>query len=323
MKTRPPEPALRLAKGLVPLLGLATLLPFVSTAAGLLMGVAVALSVGNPWVATTKKLTTWLLQASIVGLGFALDLHAVLDVGLRGFLLTLVGIVFTLAVGLAIGRVMCMARDVCLLVAVGTAICGGSAIAAIAPILRAKDADVTVAMGVVFLLNAVGLLIFPPIGAALGLSPEAFGWWAALAIHDTSSVVGAASAYADGALGIATTAKLGRALWILPLAFVVGAWQRRRMGADAPDARPAPPWFVLGFVAAAALSTFVPGVREVGEHVAFVARRLLVLTLFLVGANLSLGALRAVGVRPLVHGVLLWVAAAGAGLIAILAGVVG
>ncbi len=297
----------RVGRWVLPAGALLCLAPGVTAIHGLVLGVAVALILGHPWGEQTRRWTPRLLQASIVGLGFGMDLHGVVEAGLQGLGITFLGLLGVLGVGVLLGRVLGVARNVCLLVTVGTAICGGSAIAAVVPVLKAKDSDVSVALGVVFVLNAVGLLLFPALGHAMGLTPSAFGLWAALAIHDTSSVVGAASAYHADAIAIATSVKLARALWIVPLTFALGAWLRwANPDGVWPRPKPRRPWFLLAFLGAAALATFVPGAAPWGAQLAGAARQLLVLTLFLVGAGLTPEALRAVGVRPLVHGVLLW-----------------
>lgn len=312
-----------LGRVLVPLLAAASLLPMVSASAALVTGVVLALAVGNPYAAFTKKATTQLLQLSVIGLGFGMNLRAVLSVGAQGIGMTLAGIAGCFAMGLLLRAALRVPRDVGLLVTVGTAICGGSAIAAVVPAIGARDDDATVSLAVVFLLNAAGLIVFPFIGHAFGLGQHAFGLLAALAIHDTSSVVGAASQYGKEALEVATTVKLARALWIVPLAFLIGAVRARREGGSGGRSGGKKPWFVLGFLVAAAIATYVPAAGAVGPMIARGARQSLVLTLFLIGANLSRGALRAVGVRPLVMGVLLWVAVASATLGAIRAGLIG
>jgi uncharacterized integral membrane protein (TIGR00698 family) len=212
----------------------------------LLAGIAVTLLLGNPWVARTRKLTPTLLAASVVGLGAAMDLRTVAVVGLQGFGYTLVGIAGTLVVGAVLGRMLAVRQATGILVAVGTAICGGSAIAAASPAIGADDDETSAALGIVFLLNATALLLFPPIGHRLGLSDHAFGLWAALAIHDTSSVVGAAATYGPEALTIATTTKLARALWIVPVTLALGAWAARRKDAPRGPVRAKRPWFILG-----------------------------------------------------------------------------
>lgn len=317
------------ARVIVPLLAVGSLVPGVGTGAGLVAGITVALALGNPWAARTKRLTTPLLQGAVVGLGCGMDLDVVLQAGLHGLGFTAAGIALCLAAGAALGKLLHVARDVGVLVTVGTAICGGSAIAAVVPAIRAREHDATVALAVVFLLNAAGLFIFPWLGHALSLDEHRFGLWAALAIHDTSSVVGASSSYGPLALQTATTVKLARALWIVPLAFGLGAWASRAAPAhesssERPAGRPAvkPPWFILGFIVAAAITTWIPALHEAGLVVARVARQLLVLTLFLIGSHLTRASLRAVGIRPLVLGVLLWILVGAGSLAAIETGLV-
>jgi uncharacterized integral membrane protein (TIGR00698 family) len=208
-------------------------------------------------------------------------------------------------------------RDAGLLISVGTAICGGSAIAAVAPVLHAKEHEISIALATVFLLNAVALVIFPPIGHAAGLGQEAFGLWSALAIHDTSSVVGAGLAYGPRALEVATTVKLARALWIVPLTLGIG-WLVARRGKTSSNAPPVKkPWFIAGFLVMAALATFAPALQAPGHLVATIARRMLVLTLFLIGAGLSREALRSVGLRPFMQGLVLWLLVGSMGLAAV------
>lgn len=274
-------------------------------AIGLLVGVLCALGFENPVADVTKRLSPWVLQTSVVLLGFSMDLFSVLRVGRDGALAALVGITLTLAVGRALGALLRVPSTTSWLVSVGTAICGGSAIAACAPVLGAKDEEVSASAGTVFLLNAIALFAFPPLGHALGLSDHEFGMLAALAIHDTSSVVGAASAYSPAALEIATTVKLARALFILPLPFLL-AWLARPIDNQGGRSRAKRPWFVVVFLGAAALSTFVPLVHDVGAELALAGKHGLSLALFLIGLGLSKKTLRAVGPRPLVQGALLW-----------------
>jgi uncharacterized integral membrane protein (TIGR00698 family) len=248
-----------------------------------------------------------------------MNLAVIWKVGLGGVGYTVAGIAFTFALGLWLARRAALPRDLGLLITSGTAICGGSAIAAVAGVLRPRQEETTVALATVFMLNALALVTFPALGHALGFSQHQFGLWAALAIHDTSSVVGAGSAYGPEALAVATTVKLARALWIAPMALAIG-WAVARGGAGRPAGKVAVPWFIFGFIAAAALVSFVPGLADYGHTVAAVARRALVVTLFLIGANLSKSALRAVGWRPLAVGLALWVCVSTATAGAILAG---
>jgi len=305
----------------VPLVAAATLLPWVSAGTALVAGIAIALTVGNPWPELARALARRTLMWSVVGLGAGMNLAVVGRVGLHGLGYTAIGIVCALGLGTLLGRRLGVGRDVSLLVSVGTAICGGSAIAAVAPVIRAKEHDVSIALATVFLLNAVALLAFPVIGRQLGMAPDAFGLWSALAIHDTSSVVGAAAQYGPRALEVATAAKLARALWIVPVGLGI-ALHRRRSAAfgAAPAARPKLPWFIVGFVAMAALFTWCPALHPVGEVVTGAAHRVLAATLFLIGLGLSRPALRTLGVRPLVQAIALWFLLAAGTLGAILLG---
>jgi len=317
-----------MSRALILLLGALCLVPpvpalgwrAIPTWAALLAGVAVALTLRNPWSARTKPLTPQLLAVSVVGLGAAMNLRTVAAVGLQGFGYTLVGIASTLVLGAIIARALAVRRLTGILVSVGTAICGGSAIAAAAPVIGATDEDTSASLGIVFLLNATALLVFPPVGHILGLSQHAFGLWAALAIHDTSSVVGASATYGPEALVVATTTKLARALWIVPVTLVLGAVIARERHGHAVKAKVKRPWFILGFLLAAAAVTYVPALRPAGRLVATVAQRTLVLTLFLLGLGLSREAVARVGARPFVLGVTLWVIVGSATLGAVLAG---
>jgi uncharacterized integral membrane protein (TIGR00698 family) len=287
------------------------LLP-VTPAVALASGAALALSLGHRRAALTGRWTRRLLQWSVVGLGAGMDLRAVAKVGLHGLAYTLVGIATTLTLGAWLGRRLRLRPRSALLVSVGTAICGGSAIAAAAPVLEADSEETSVALATVFLLNGVALFLFPAIGHALHLSQTGFGLWAALAIHDTSSVVGAGLAFGPVALATATAVKLARALWIVPTTAALG-WRSGR-------ARARVPLFIVGFVAAAALGTFVAPARSIAPFVSGGARHALVASLFLVGAGLSRTALRKTGVRPLAHGLLLWLVVGSLSLVAVARG---
>lgn len=295
----------------------ATLTPWVNAPLALVAGVAFALLAGNPFPQETQRWQSRLLQVSVVGLGASMNLSVVARVGASGALQTLVSLVLTLGLALVLARILGTARITSILIGVGTAICGGSAIAAVAPVIGAKSDEVSVSLAVVFLLNAAALVLFPLVGTAVGLAPEPFGLWSALAIHDTSSVVGASSVFGPASLAVGTTVKLARALWIIPLTFALARLAPR--GQAAGGRRPRP-WFILGFVVVAALVTYVPVLREPGELLASGARRLLVATLFLVGAGVSRSAVAGVGPRPLILGVALWLVVASATLAAILGG---
>ncbi|MBV8060023.1 MAG: putative sulfate exporter family transporter [Alphaproteobacteria bacterium] len=275
-----------------------------SAALALLAGVAIALTVGNPYADKTKPLAQKLLSYSIIGLGAGMNLIAVGKAGLSGLGMTIVSIGATLTLGLVLGRLLKAEKETSILIAVGTAICGGSAIAAIAPVMKAKPHAITVSLGTVFLLNAVALMIFPTLGHLVGLSQEQFGIWSALAIHDTSSVVGAGLQYGPEALQTGVTIKLARALWIVPLTMGFGYFYRDIAAEHGGKAKK--PWFILGFLLTAALVTWVPALQDAGHIVEQVARKGLVVTLFLIGANLGRKTLQEVGIRPLLQGVILW-----------------
>ena len=308
---------------ILPLVALVCLWPAVSPAYALAAGAVLGWIGANAHPARTAVVARWLLQLSIVALGATMPLMQVARAGMNGLGVTAISILATLALGRWLGRALRVNPDTALLVSGGTAICGGSAIAAIAGALRPKTHDVTISLATVFLLNGVALLIFPPIGHLVGLTQRQFGWWAALAIHDTSSVVGAGLAYGSAALAIATTVKLARALWIAPL--TVGLAFRRRHGAHETEVsrRAHFPWFIVGFVAVAGVFTLWPALSSAAPVVGFVAQRMLVLTLFCIGAGFTREALRAVGLRPLVLGIVLWVIVGTTSLIAIKAGLIG
>ena len=269
----------------------------------LFLGLAYALIFGQGYPSFNKKMSKKLLQYSVVGLGFGMNLHESLASGKEGMTFTIISVIGTLAIGMLIGRkLLKVDRETSYLISSGTAICGGSAIAAVGPVIKAKPANMSVALAVVFILNAIALFIFPSIGHWLELSQQQFGTWAAIAIHDTSSVVGAGAAYGEEALEVATTIKLTRALWIIPLALATSLIFKSK------DSKITIPWFILYFIIAILLNTFVLGsVPQVGTAVSGIARRFLTLTMFFIGASLSMDVLRAVGIRPLIQGVLLWI----------------
>lgn len=309
----------KISKILFYLAGVLCLLPFVSSAMALALGVILAVTLGNPFVEQTRKYTHHLLSWSVVGLGAGMNLMVVARVGLQGIGYTVIGISLTLLAGYLLSWILRIERNTGVLISVGTAICGGSAIAAVSPVIRAKPAEVSVSLGTVFLLNACALVLFPFIGHILNLSQSQFGLWSALAIHDTSSVVGATLQYGAEALQIGTTVKLARALWIVPLALAIGYVFNRRDNKAAKE-KTKKPWFILGFLVMAAVMTWIPEFRLAGDLIEKVAKRTLVLTLFLIGANLTRETLRTVGIRPLLQGLLLWVIAASATLAAVYAG---
>ena len=305
----------------VVLVGALSLLPFVTAAEGLVAGVIVALAFGNPLIDQTKKITHRLLSLSVMGLGFGMNLYVVGKVGFQGVGYTVIGITFALIFGTVLGRIYRIDRDTSLLITVGTAICGGSAIAAVAPVIRAKSHETSVALGTIFLLNALALILFPMIGHHFALTETQFGLWSALAIHDTSSVVGAASQYGPHALEVGTTVKLARALWIVPVTLAIGfVRSREKMESTEERGTFKKPWFILGFILAAAVVTFFPALQSAGHIVESMAKRALVLTLFLIGAGMTRKTIQAVGFRPFLQGVTLWIVVAVSTLGAILAG---
>ena len=268
----------------------------------LFLGLAFALLCGQAHPKFNKKTSKYLLQYSVVGLGFGMNLHAALASGKEGMEFTILSVVGTMLIGWFIGRkVLKVDRDTSYLISSGTAICGGSAIAAVGPVLRAKDSEMSVALGTIFVLNAIALFVFPIIGHWLGMSQHEFGTWAAIAIHDTSSVVGAGAAYGEEALKVATTIKLTRALWIIPLAFVTSFLFKSK------GQKVSIPWFIFFFILAMVVNTYLlTGVPQVGQIINHIARKGLTITLFFIGASLSRDVLKSVGIKPLVQGVLLW-----------------
>lgn len=298
--------------------------PWSSAPLALALGVFFGLFVPHPYAATSRKVAKTLLQVSVVALGFAMNLAAVLRAGRSGFLYTLLGIAFALGAGALLGRVLGVPKKVAYLVSVGTAICGGSAIAAVGPVTEASDEEMSVSIGTVFVLNAVGLILFPPLGHAFGLDEPTFGLWAALAIHDTSSVVGAGAKYGPVALTVATTVKLARALWIVPLTLGTAAIRARAAGGEkAAKAKIAWPWFILFFLLAAVVNSFVPALAPVMPWLARAGRVGLTVTLFLIGTGMSRKSLAAVGARPLIHGVVLWIVVASGSLLLVRSGLIG
>lgn len=271
-------------------------------------GLAIALASGVAPPKAVKEITPRALQLGVVALGAGMNLVIVWQIGSSGALLTAISLSAALLIGLGLGRWLGVTGGTPLLITVGTAICGGSAIAAVTSVLCPKEQETSVSLAVVFVLNAVALVLFPVLGHAMGLSEPVFGRWAALGIHDTSSVVGAGLAYGPQALAIATTTKLARALWIVPVTLVIALMRQRGQAGGLGKIRwPCWPWFILGFVAVAALFTWVPALATIAPSVVLVGQRALLLALFLIGLSLSRPALAAVGIRPLVLGVVLWI----------------
>lgn len=282
------------------LLSALCLTPFISPAIALFMGLIFAIYGQHPYPAVSKKVSKKLLQYSVIGLGFGMNLHESLKAGQEGMIFTIVSVVSVMCLGMLIGRRMMIDRKTSYLISSGTAICGGSAIAAVGPVVKANDHEMTVALGTIFILNAIALFIFPPIGHMLHMTQEQFGLWAAIAIHDTSSVVGAGAAYGERALEIATMVKLTRALWIIPLALVSSLIFKNK------SSKIQIPWFILFFVLAMIANTFLHIPSEITGAITWLSRKGLTLTLFLIGTSLSKSTIKQVGVKPMIQGVILW-----------------
>lgn len=307
---------------LLALLAAASLHPAVSPPVALALGLAMGLLGMNPEPTRTTKWTGQAMRASIVLLGFGVPLAEVLRQGSRGLVVTVLTIALTVGIGLWLGRRLGVADDAAMLVTSGTAICGGSAIAAVSPAIEARPEATGVALAVVFVLNGLALFLFPPLGHALGLTPAQFGAWAALAIHDTSSVVGAAAAFSPESVPTATILKLTRALWIVPLVVALVAVRRREQNDGARvNWKKAVPSFIGLFVLASLVRALVPAGQGAFDLLALAGRRGLVLALLLVGYGLTRATLKAVGVRPLVQAVLLWTVATAVALALVLGGV--
>lgn len=276
---------------------------WVTPPVALFLGLAFALLCGQAYPAFNKKVSKKLLQYSVVGLGFGMNLHASLASGGEGMAFTIISVAGTMIVGMLIGvKMLHLNRDTAYLVSSGTAICGGSAIAAVGPVIKARESDMSVALATIFVLNAVALFVFPVLGQWLGMSQQEFGMWAAIAIHDTSSVVGAGATYGEEALQVATTIKLTRALWIIPLALATSFIFKRE------GRRISIPWFILWLVVAIMLNTYLfAPVPMIGQTISSLARKGLIITMFFIGASLSVDVLKSVGLKPLLQGILLWI----------------
>jgi uncharacterized integral membrane protein (TIGR00698 family) len=279
----------------------------------LAMGLIYGFTFIHPYHLDAKRLSTVLLQVSVVGLGFGMDLNQVLHAGRSGFIYTTASITFAMLLGWGLGKILGVKRRISFLISAGTAICGGSAIAAIAPISGASEEEIAVSLGIVFLLNSLALLAFPAIGSALHLTQTQFGLWAALAIHDTSSVVGASAKFGVIALAVGTTVKLARALWIVPMSVGTALIYKSK-------ARIQWPWFILFFCLAAVANTYVHVLQPAYPALKHLGVIGLTVTLFLIGTGLSKKTLSEVGIRPLLQGVMLWTVVAVSSLALIRAG---
>lgn len=287
-----------------------------TSATALGLGVLIAVIWGNPFSDRTKIYSQKLLSYSIIGLGAGMNLITVSQAGLEGLSYTIISIGLTLILGITLGKILKSESDTSLLISVGTAICGGSAIAAVSPVIKARSQSITVSLGTVFILNALALVLFPNIGHHFELTQKQFGLWSALAIHDTSSVVGTSLQYGAEALQIGTTVKLARALWIVPLTLVISSIRRKKQ-IDQQQGPTKKPWFIFGFLMMAAIFTWLPQYSQLGHSIELIARKGLVLSLYLIGLNLTRSTLKAVGLRPFLQGLILWLIVSTVSLISI------
>lgn len=309
----------KIAKIAFVVLILAACCPCVASWMALMAGIVYAFIFGGPaFPKFAKKTQKYLLQGCVVGLGFGMNLQAALASGKDGMMFTIISVAAVMILGFIVGKILKVDTKTSYLVSSGTAICGGSAIAAVAPVVDADDKQMSVSLGTIFVLNALALLIFPPLGHYLGLSNQQFGEWAAIAIHDTSSVVGAAAAYSDESLQVAAMVKCTRALWILPLALVTMLFFRKNSGKGKLDVIP---WFIFLFAIAMVINTYLfPTIgvpSAVGTTIVTIAKRGFAITLFLIGTGLSKAALQKCGAKPFIQGVILWAAIGVGSLLAI------
>ena len=278
----------------------ATALPFINSAIALVMGFIFAVTLGNPLSQWSQKTSKLLLKFSVIGLGFGVNIEQVIEVGRSSLVLTVISITAIIGMGELLGHLLKVKRNTSVLISFGTAICGGSAIAAMSPIIKAKDEEIAVALATVFSLNAIALVVFPYLGHYFELTEHQFGIWAALAIHDTSSVVGASAVYGATAVAVATTVKLTRAMWIIPYCVAAGAFTKS-------EERASIPLFIIGFVLAAVINSYLPDFSYIWSAIYDLAKHLLVMTLFLIGAGLTKEVLKKVGLQPFILGTILWV----------------
>jgi len=303
--------SLNTRKGIFILALLGCLFPGVTPPIALLLGLVLAQVIEHPYPVLSHKATNWLLKISVVGLGFGMNVFSAIQAGREGILFTIASITLVFTAGTLAGKYMKVDKKTSFLISAGTAICGGSAIAALSPVIKAEEKQISVALGAVFILNSIALFIFPVIGHHLHLSQNQFGLWCAIAIHDTSSVVGAASHYGAQALQVATTVKLARALWIVPVAFITAfAFKTGSKNVKIP-------YFIGLFILAMLVNTYVPFIKPAVPYITMLAKAGLTLTLFLIGSGLSFKVLKSVGVVPLVQAVMLWVLISGVSLWAI------
>jgi len=293
-------PTVKISHIIYILLAFLCLFSFIKPPVALFSGLVFALIFGSPFPVFNKKISKYLLQASVVGLGFGMNFQESLSAGLDGIVFTVFSVVSVMVFGIMLGKWLKVGKVQSYLIASGTAICGGSAIAAVGPVAKANDHEMSISLATIFVLNAIALFIFPVLGHWFDMSQHQFGLWSAIAIHDTSSVVGAAATYGEEALKVATTVKLTRALWIIPLTFYTAFHFKSK------DEKITIPWFILLFVIAMLVNTYLPVSKIVMHDIVAVSKQALTLTLFFIGAGLSRNALKTVGARPLIAGIILW-----------------
>jgi uncharacterized integral membrane protein (TIGR00698 family) len=278
------------------------LFPFFSAPLALFLGIVLAFLYKGEEVVKTKTLTKYLLQASVVCMGFQMSMHEVIQTGKTGFTITVVSVVVTVLLGIVVGKFLKIEKNTTMLISSGTAICGGSAIAAVAPVLDAKGNQISFSLAVIFVLNAVALFIFPVIGHWLNMDQTHFGYWAAIAIHDTSSVVGACSAYGEEALKVGTTVKLVRTLWIIPLALCIAFFNKNKAS------KINIPWFILFFVIAILVGNYVPGMEETNNHLTWLGKKGMMVSLFFIGTSIKIEEVKKTGPKAFLLGIILWIA---------------
>ena len=279
---------------------IATPFSWINSLISLVLGLLFALILGNPYQGRTSEITKYLLQFSVIGIGFGTSLTAATEIGKESFYWVFVFVLLTLFVGYLLGKFFGIERTISDLITAGTSICGGSAIAAISPVIKANEKQISVSLGTIFVLSALGLLVFPIVGDLLDMSQDDFGLWAGLAIHDTSSVLGAASDYGERSLEVATTVKLARVLFIIPLVFLGSFLYKGK------NTKFTFPYFILFFLVAMYINSSLPQYSETFTEIKFLAKKGLQITLFLIGASLSIENLKSVGVKPFFQGFLLW-----------------
>lgn len=301
----------RICKIFFVVLFLASATPWMTPPLALLAGIVFAMMCSPVFTTFAKRTQKYLLQACVVGLGFGMNVESAFRSGRDGMVMTVVSVGTVMILGWVLGRIFKVGRRTSYLISSGTAICGGSAIAAVGPLVGAEDEQMSVSLGTIFVLNAIALFVFPPVGHALGLDEVQFGEWAAIAIHDTSSVVGAGAAYGEKALEVAALVKCTRAMWIFPLALVTMAiWHKR-------GAKVAMPWFILLFALAMVVNTYLPFPPSLSKSIVWLANRGFAVTLFLIGTGLSRKTLSSCGILPLLLGVSLWIVVSAIGLLAV------